>query len=209
MPKRNKNKTAKSISVNIVLPNNIDADEMKYIIADGLMEFEERKKQQEKEEKIQRHKEWQRAIGVKDFSKVKKPLRWWLQFWNGAKIVFKICFISEKHIKGDGVTFGIMQMTLAVFFGILNMILLLFSVILILVIPILYFVSNFLSISGEAVAMGLSYGLWAFMLSRVFRIASFEIMNMEDRNYLFGIFTCVASIISTVVAVASFFVARG
>lgn len=209
MPKKKKNRAEISMPVSVALPNNISADEMKHIIADGLMEFEERKKQQEKEEKVQRHKEWQRAVGVKDFSKVKKPLRWWLQFWNGVKIVFKICFISEKHIKGDGVTFGIMQMALAVFFGILNMILFLLSVILILVAPILYFVSDLLPVPGKAVAMGFAFGLWALILSRVFRIVSFEIMNMEDRNYLFGIFTCVASIISAVVAVATFFVAQG
>ena len=208
MSKKKKNKAGTSMPVNIVLPNSMSADEMKHIIADGLMEFEERKKWQEREEKIQRNKEWQRVIGLKDFSNVKKPLRWWLQFWNAVKVFKNICFISEKHVKGDAVTFGIMQTVLELFFGLLSAILLLFSVALIWVVPILYLFSNVLSVSGEAVAIGSLYGMSAFIFSIMFRVARLEIMNMEDRNYLFGIFTCVASIVSAVAAVVTIFMTQ-
>ena len=204
-----KNKKHRSeATVNIVIPNNASAKEISHIIADGLMEFEERKQQQEKEAKRLRHEEWQRALGVKDFSNVKRPLKWWLQFWNRAKVAFKVCIIPGKHIKGDGATFSVMQMILAMFFGVLNWLLLLSSVFLFLCVPILL-ASNSLPIPGWTVANCLSFGVYAFIFSRVFRIVTFEIMNIEDRNYLFGVFTCVASIVSAVAAVTALLVSQG
>lgn len=46
--------------------------------------------------------------------------------------------------------------------------------------------------------------VWAFpifLLSRIFRMASYEIDRIKDYNYLFGLFATVTSIISIVIAI--------
>ncbi len=202
MPKKKSRKQATS-SVNIIFPNNMGADEMKHIIADGLMEFEERKKQREEADRELRQKEWWQTIGIRDFSEVKGPKRWLLECSNFMRVVFKISFISEKQIKGEGISFGIMQMLLAKFFSLLNGVLLMCALILLVTGVVLLLSSSFL-LALEA----WMFGFLVFIYSRLFRIANFEIMNTKNHNYLFGLFACVTSIISIVIAVATLFAAR-
>lgn len=206
MGQNKKNRTPKT--VNIVFPNNMSADEIKHIIADGLMEFEDRKQQQENEEKELRQKEWQQTIGVKDFPHVKRPKRWLLEFCNAVKVLWKICRITEKDVRGDGATLGIMQMLLELFFSILSVGFLLVALVLFLAGPIICFRESVSLFSIETAGVSWVFGLLALVLSRVFRIARFEVMNIKDRNYLLGLFTCVASVVSIIIAFIALFVAR-
>lgn len=206
MGQNKRNRTPQT--VNIVFPNNMSADEIKHIIADGLMEFEDRKQQQEDKEKELRQKEWQQAIGAKDFSHVKRPKRWLLEFCNAVKVLWRICRITEKDVRGDGVTLGIMQMLLELFFSILNVGFSLVALVLFLVSPVICFRESVSLLSIETVVVSWAFGLLALVLSRMFRIAGLEIMNIKDRNYLLGLFTCVTSVVSIVIAFIALFVAR-
>lgn len=190
-------------TVNIVFPNNMSADEVKHIIADGLMEFEEHKKRQKEADKELRQKEWQQIIGIKDFSETKKPKRWLLECCNFFIVVWKINTISGKQIKGEGVSFGIMQILLAAFFSLLNGVLLMFALALFATGVILLFNGVFLLCLEAWI-----FGFLSFLFSRLFRIASFEIMNTENHNYLFGLFACVTSIASIAIAVVALFVTQ-
>ncbi len=205
MPKKkNKSKGPATSSVNIIFPNNMGADEMKHIIADGLMEFEERKKQREEADRELRQKEWWQTIGAKDFSKEKWPKRWLLELFNFVKVVLKMNTISEKKIRGKGVSFGIVQMLLAMFFAILDGVFLLFALTFLVIGLVFLFKSGFFLLALET----LIFGFFMFVFSRLFRIARFEIMNTEDHGYLFGLFACVTSITSIVIAVATLFATR-
>lgn len=199
MSKRKKNKRKQTMPVNIVLPSNISADEMKRIIADGLMKFEEQKKRQEKAAKALQREEWRRTIGFKDFSNVKAPKRWILQFFNTVHAIWKICFASPKDIKGDRVTFGLMQMILSFLFACLSGILLAISVAF-LIAPIGLFLVGLRGISWGIALSSLLFSLAAFLLFAMFRIASFEVDNLEDRNYILMLFTCVTGIVAIIVA---------
>lgn len=205
MPReKKKSKGPATSSVNITFPNNMGADEMKHIIADGLMEFEERKKQQEEAGRELRQKEWWQAIGFKDTSKEKWPKRWLLECFYFVKVVLKMSTISEKKIKGKGVSFGIMQMLLAMFFAILDGVFLLFALASLVSGLVFSFGGGSFLLTVEV----LIFGFFMFVFSRLFRIARFEIMNTEDHGYLFGLFACVTSITSIVIAVATLFAAR-
>lgn len=211
MPRnKNKRKNAKKplgTPISIVFPDNISADEMKHIIAGGLLEFEQQKKQREDEAKELSCKEWQHAIGVKDFSSVKRPKKWLLQSFNFLQVFWNICTVPQKHIKGDGVIFSLMQMILAMLFGAVNVILLILAFLIVLC-PLGSFLGVIPAMRWENIAVIWSCGLLAFVLSRIFRIASFEIIKMEDHNYLFGLFACVTSIISVVIAVITLVITR-
>lgn len=176
------------------------------MIADGLMEFEERKQRKADTEKELRVKEWQKSIGVEDFSRVKQPKRRWLERRNSIKVFCKMCTISKKDIKGEGLTFGIIQMILELFFKLLNVVLLLVFLILFGAGLMGLLRNNFSLLSIEIFANFLVLGLLAFVLSRLFRIAGFEVANTNDRNYLFGLFACVTSLITIVITAATLFV---
>lgn len=193
--------------VNIVFPKNMSADEMKQIIADGLMEFEKRKECQEEADKELRQKEWQQTIGAKDFFNVKRPKRWLLELCNAVNVLWKVSRITEKDVRGDGAAFGLMQMLLELVFGMLNVGSLLVALVLFLTSPVICFREGISFLSVETVAVSWAFGLFALFLSRVFRIVSFEIMNIKDRNYLLGLFTCVTSVISIVIAFVALLVA--
>ena len=45
------------------------------------------------------------------------------------------------------------------------------------------------------------FGILAFVFSRLFRMAGIEIDNLDDRNYLFGLFASITSLISIIIAV--------
>lgn len=204
MGRNNKKEGIKT--VNIVFPDHMSADEIKHIIADGLMEFEERKRKRGEEEEKVRVEEWQQAIGVEDFSNVKQPRRRWLTFKSNVKTFWKMCTISPKYIKGEGLTLGLMQGLLELFFGMLNVGFLLVSLIL-CVVGLVFLLQNGISFVSIVILAGLwAYGLLSFVLSRVFRIARFEAANISDRNYLFGLFACITSLITIAIATATLFV---
>lgn len=208
MPKKRKTgNQATSIIIN--LPANISKNELKLIIVDGLLEFEAQRKRQEQEEKASRGKEWQDTIGVKDFSETKRPMKWLLQFCNEVKVIWRICTISSKNIKGDGTVFSLIQIFILLLFAVVIAICALISAVFMIVVPVLFFLGKLPDTSLSTVFVLFSFGLFAFMLFQVFRIASFEVINIEDRNYLFSLFTCVVSTVSVIIAVIALFTARG
>lgn len=206
MGRNNKKKSRETKTVNIVFPDHMSVEEMSHAIADGLMEFEARKQQKADEEKELREKEWQQALGVEDFSHVEQPRRRWLVLKNHIKVFWKMCTISEKDIKGEGLTFGIIQMILELFFKLLSVVLLLVFLILFVAGPVGLLWNNFSLLSIEIFANFWALGFLAFVLSRLFRIAGFEVANTNDRNYLFGLFACVTSLITIAITAATLFV---
>ena len=204
-----KNKKAGNKTIYIVFPDNISAEEVKSIITEGMLEFEEQKKQRENEEKEARRKAWQNAIGVKDFSNVKKTKRWLLQFCNDLKTFWKICTISQKDVRGDDTVFNLIQAFIVSIFAVIFVICMLLSLVFSIAFPILLFLGFFPGIPLNIALLVFFLGILAFVFSQAFRIASFEVTNIEDRSYLFNLFTCVVSTISMIVAVIALFAARG
>lgn len=202
MSKPKKDRTAKAMPVNIVLPSDISTDEMKHIIADGLMEFEERKKQQEKEAKELLLKERQRAVGIKDYSNVNGPKRWLLKFGNTIHVIWKTCFISGQYLNDTQITFSLMQMILYVTFKLLSLAMLCVSI-LFFIYPVCLCLGFLGTVSWVIVVTSLLLSLLTFLLFGLFRMASLEINNMKDRNYLLGLFSGVTSIATIIIAVAT------
>lgn len=177
-------KQSASVPVNIVLPDSLSAEEMQQIITNALLAVEDAKEQKAKEQKEQDRKEWEETVG-------KNPI----------KRFFKILFLPKKHIKGDKTTFVLLKMFIEMFFGLAKILTLLFSVFAIVYIPLQYVIDAIPNMSiGQNVILGL-YAILSFLFSRMFRMASIEVDNIEDRSLLFGIFASITSIVSIVVAI--------
>ena len=118
-------------------------------------------------------------------------------------MIFKFFFASKHLIKGDDATFGLLKMSVEMFFWIAKWAATLFAMFAIAYIPLQYIVE---SIPGLPIMSNVLLGAFAFsafLLSRMFRMASIEVDKIEDRSLLFGIFTSVASIVSIVIAIVA------
>lgn len=187
--------------VHIVLPDLLSADEMQQIITNALLAVEDAKEQRATKKKEQERKNFRDAMGYKDYSTEKGLKKSIFVFLNRIKMIFKLLFAPKRLIKGDDATFWLLKMTVETFFWLAKLATTLFAAIVIAYIPLQYIVEAFPVISiGQNVIFGMC-AVVSFLLSRMFRMASIEVDNIEDRSLLFGIFASITSIVSLVVAI--------
>lgn len=207
MAKKNKkNKSMPSNNVNIVLPNSLSADEIKSILVEAMLEVENKKAEVEKEKADKDLKEWRESLGIKEYPKDAKILfRNVKQFFNTFGAFIRLSFISKKKIKGDRATTGLLKFFLAIIFDLAKFVLTVLSALLMLSIPLQYIVDSIPVLSIPQNILVFCFAVVSFVLSRLFRIASVEIDNIDDKNYLFGVFASITSIVSIIVAIISIF----
>lgn len=204
--KNNKNKSISSNNVNIVLPESLSADEIKNILVEGMLEVEKRKADAEQEKAEKELKEWRDSLGIKDYTEDKKSrFRKVRQIFNTFGVFFRLSFISKKKIKGDRATTGLLKFFLAIIFDLAMFALTVWSALLVLSIPLQYIVDSISVLTIPQNILVFCFAVLSFVLSRLFRIASVEIENIDDKNYLFGVFASITSIVSIVVAIVSIF----
>ena len=188
--RKKKNTQQPTTLINVVLPSYMSDEEMQQIITNALLAVEDAKEQKAKEQKEQERKEWEETVGK-----------------NLIKRFFKILFLPKKYIKGDKTTFALLKMFIEMFFCLAKVLTLLFSLLVIVYIPLQYASKAIPDMSiGQNVILGL-YAIISFLFSRMFRMASIEVNKIEDRSLLFGIFACVTSIVSIIIAVIA--IAKG
>lgn len=208
MAKKNKkNKSvAPSNNLNIVLPETLSADEMKNILVEAMFEVEKRKADAEQEKAEKELKDWRDSLGIKEYPKdAKIRFRNVKQFFNTFGAFFRLSFISKKKIKGDRATTGLLKFFLAIIFDLAKFVLTVWSALLMLSIPLQYIVDSIPVLSIPQNILVFCFAVVSFVLSRLFRIASVEIDNIDDKNYLFGVFASITSIVSIIVAIISIF----
>lgn len=200
--KKKKNQTTPPTQPVVVTPPvGMSSDEMQHVIAMAIVEAEEIKEQRKKEQRKAEFGEWQTVIGYKKYNDKNVLIRGVKTFWNAIVCLFRVCFVRKKHIKGDRVSFNMMKMLLCKSFDLIKICLNILTAMFILYIPMQYIIPSLTVLAWhQSVLLG-SYGLLTFMFSRMFRIASIEVEKIEDRNYLFGLFASVASIVSIIIAI--------
>ena len=208
MAKKNKkNKSvAPSNNLNIVLPETLSADEMKNILVEAMFEVEKRKADAEQEKAEKELKDWRDSLGIKEYPKdAKIRFRNVKQFFNTFGAFFRLSFISKKKIKGDRATTGLLKFFLTIIFDLAKFVLMAWSVLLVLLMPLQYIVDYIPVLSIPQNICVFCFAFLSFVLSRLFRIASVEIESIDDKNYLFGVFASITSIVSIIVAIVSIF----
>lgn len=182
-------------SINMILPENMRAEEMQHIIACAIAEAEEIKAQKEEEQRKAALIEWRDKIGYKEHkSKIKK-------FINEIKVFIKILFLPKKHIESDRASIILLKSFIALFFWIMKWCSLLFAIFLIGCFPIQYIRGNISEFPWQLYSYCVPFAVLAFIFSRLFRMAGIEIDNLDDRNYLFGLFASITSLVSIIIAV--------
>ncbi|MCM1488403.1 MAG: hypothetical protein NC203_08560 [Firmicutes bacterium] len=200
--KSQKNQKKKSISnnirpINITPPENMTSEEFQHIIANAILEAEYIKEQRMIKQKEKEKSDWREKIGVKkNKNKIKDII-------NMIKVLFKISFIPKKNIKGDSITIGLLKFFLSLFFDIVSVFLLIIGLYLIFIIHFQHLIIDTSKLTIFANIISVLYGLLILVLSRMFRIASIETEQIEDRNYIFGIFASMTSMASIIIAVVA------
>ena len=201
--RKKKNTQQPTTLINVVLPSNMSAEEMQQIITNSLLAVEDAKEQKAKEQKEQDRQNFREAMGYKDYSHEKGLKRSFLVFCNRVKMIFKLFFAPKHLIKGDDATVGLLKISVEMFFWVAKWAATLFTVFAIAYIPLQYIVEAIPVLPIMSNVLLGCFAFSSFLLSRMFRMASIEVVKIEDRSLLFGIFASVASIVSIAIAIVA------
>jgi len=182
-------------SVNINLSENMSREEIQHMIACAIIEAEEIKAQKEEEEHKIAVEKWQSKIGYKEYNNKRQ------QFFNDIKVFRNILFLPKKDIEGVRISIMLLKSVLSIFFGLMKWCSLIVGIFVIVYLPIQCVTGNIKQLSCLTVIFCILFFILAFIFSRLFRIADIEIENLEDRNYLFCLFTSITSFVSIIVAI--------
>lgn len=174
----------------------LNDDKIKTIISDAIMEYDCKKEQAINQQQQKDLKFFQNTVGYnKNENKIK-------DLFSQIYAIFRMGFIPQDKIKGDRISFGVIQMFTSLFFGLLQLGTFILGIILIFTPLCNYFKYDIYSI-WDNFLYGL-YGVLCLIFSSIFRIASIEINKIKDRNYIFNIFAAVSSIVSVLISSFAF-----
>lgn len=203
MPRKRNKKANNQPVISAPAPSGISADQWQHIMANAIVEAEAIKDQKKREAQEAEIAEWRNAIGLRDYSALGTRFPKIRSAINKFFCFVKICFVSKKHIKGDRMSIALLKMFLVIFFDIMKWSFLVFSA------YCMYMgIAEIISAGNILAAMpkclyAISIGMMVFIVSRMFRMAGIEVDKIEDRNFIFGLFGSVATVVSIIVTLAT------
>lgn len=174
------------------------------------LEEEKRKKEEEKEktefekQKAERRIERHKVIGYKDYPKGENLfLKIIHLFRNIVSVFFHFLFLKKENVKSDSATIAIIQTITIFIYWLIKWGLYILSIVLLS----LTFINN-IDLQAHSIIWQfrfeyLLYSVLTFAIAKAFRIAVFEIENMDDKNFLLSIFTGTTSFLALLIAVIS------
>lgn len=185
---------------NTIINNaEIDYDKLAEAIVRANIILKEQEKADENNTIDAKEKEWHKIIGVKDYPDSEKFFKRKIhEIRNNISLLLHIVFFKEKNAKYDVATFGLLQMATICVFSLCKLIL--------YVLTLLFLVATFFTLSNKEWIfyfnpVYLLYAFLTFFFSRIFRVASFEIKNITDRNYLIGILSATTCFFAMIIAI--------
>ena len=186
--------------LNITMPSGMSNAEMQALIVSSLIEFDRQKQELEKQKEEAEREEWLGRIGYKDYSDRKFIARSILTSVNSILALVRLLFMPKKMISGDHATVGLMRIALALTFSLAKLVLWGVGAVLLLLYPCSLIIPNIPKMQFSTAVPYIVLGLFALVFAQLFRIASIEIENMRDRNYLFGVFAAVAAVAAIIIS---------
>ncbi|HJD23829.1 MAG TPA: hypothetical protein H9694_06760 [Firmicutes bacterium] len=178
-------------------PAEIDYEKL----ADAIVAAHERIEKDAEHKAERETKHWKELIGRKEYSHEKNRVkRACLNGANSIRCTLKILFIKKKDAKTDRGTFVLLKTLLVDIFWLAKWFLYLLSLGLIF--------SSFYDLAQKSFAFNglyILYALFAWIVARLFRLVALEVDNMEDRNYLFAVFSSVTSFVAMILALVALF----
>ena len=168
--------------------NNVNEEMLSNAITKALLEYDKRKEQEAQTNLKKEKAEFNAHLGIESGK-------------HKFSAAMKLLFRPKKYTKNLQANAELTKSVLKLIYKAVEWILLLLSIFMIAAIPLQFI------IPGAPIAawyIDVVIVVWAFpifLLSRIFRMASYEINQIKDYNYLFGLFATVTSIISIVIAI--------
>lgn len=187
-----------SQSINVLLPENVQVEELLHVIARAIVEAEKIKAQEEEDRRKAELEEWYRVIGCKDYDNKL------LNVLNNIRVFFNILFLPKRYIKGNTASTVLLKSFISLFFEAMEWLSLVLAVVFIIFIPIMKTLNYSLLLPC---AYFIPLSSISFMFSRIFRMANIENDKIDDRNYLFLLFTSITSFVSMVFTVIAAIIA--
>lgn len=182
---------------------SIDYEKLAHAIVKAQQISKEKAERDEKKEQAKHREEWYKTIGYTELKGNEKLLlKLWIKIRNFGVIIKTFFLYKKEYAKTDSMTFSLLQMATS---GILSIIKLFFYVIGILFILFLATAIKDEIATFEIWTWYILISIFAFILGNMFKIASFEVENMTDRNLLVAIFSAITSFIAMVLAIVALF----
>jgi hypothetical protein len=112
---------------------------------------------------------------------------------NAACGLYSLITFKRENAKNDHTTFSLLQFATSSLFDVIRLLLYIITIFIVL------------AVIQNNKPIWLIYGLGSFIFARFFRIASFEIDNMKDRQYLIAIFSAITSFLALIIAIIALF----
>lgn len=190
---KNKQKTTSAASATKIIDEKVLAHE----IIKAHEEYERCKITEKEKEDKKRQEEWLKILNQKEYpSNEKWILNRYHKFRNDFCLLKKILFIKEKDVRDMRATFGLMRLAVISIFSLGKWILYLCAI------SMIYGVWS--GIIEAALGCMLAIVLWLF--ARIFRIASFEVGKIDERNLIIAIFSSVVAFAAVVIAIVAIIV---
>ncbi len=170
--------------------SSIDYEKLANAIVKAQDEAENKREQQIQNDKEAAVKKWQGKIGLKE----DKPLSYISAF-------FKMLCLGKKDVDGDRVTTTLLMFIAK---GIMQFVMLgMFSIMIVSIIGA-FIAGKY--IGGNVIIVRIELVLLAFIcftFGNLFRISSYEIEKMDNKDYLNTLLTSVLTILGTIIAIIS------
>ncbi len=188
---------------NTTVVNNIDSVNLEIDydkLAEAIVKAQQKANEQLDDEKQEVFNEWRKSLGYKDYSDKHGFVKLIYTFGNRFLFALRLMFISKKRKMETSFSAIFLQTVLASVFKGLNFITFLSSL---LFIGLMFYHPNIvLETYHYFILFGFAISL--FLYSRVFRLVSIEIDQMNDKEQLLSLFTAVVALVPLVELVTDF-----
>lgn len=188
-----KKKTPGVININELEIENkieIDYDKLEQAILKATTAADKIKTTEEEAKKTELISRRNKKLGEKDFSHIQN--RFWRHLrimMNKGWVIIRVLFVPKELAKEFSAVDSLFKLVTALSFWIARF--------------ALYVLTAYLAVQTfvQANPVLTLYGIAAFMLAQIFRIAQIEVENLKDREYVIGVFAAVVAIVSLVVSI--------
>lgn len=200
MSRKRKKKANNQPVVSVPVPSGISAEQWQHIMANAMVEAEEMKEQKRREAQEAEIVRWRTVMGHKEFDDDNAAVREIKTFFNAIGCMIRLCSIKRKDIRGDRASFALLKIFLGLFFLIGRCVSTLLGWLFVGAGVLMPFAHNIMAINIFSCFVFGLIGIMLLFISGLFRMAGMEIDDMDDRSYLLGLFACVTSIVSIIIA---------
>jgi hypothetical protein len=172
-------------------------------ISKAIVLANEKMKKQELDEKKKEFKDWQKKVGYIDYSKQSVKHKKIKQFGNDIKCFFKLLFLKKEDAVTENATYALIRLIIVFLFDVIRFVL--------YAVAFIALVYAFFSVEDKSLVfdfkyMILPYPFVAWLFARMFRLAAFEMENLESRKELLSISSIFIAVLALLISIIGIFI---